>query len=34
MSLQIEYERPCQRNEPEGLQSIILKSYFYNIRAM
>ena len=34
MSLQIEYERPYQRNEPESLQNIILKGYFYNIRAM
>ena len=34
MSLEVEYERPCQRNEPESLQNIILKGYFYNIRAM
>ena len=34
MSLQIEYERPYRRNEPESLQNIILKGYFYNIRAM
>ena len=34
MSLQIEYERPYQRNEPETLQNIILKVYFNNIRAM
>ena len=34
MSLEIEYERPYQRNEPESLQKNILKGYFYNIRAM
>ena len=34
MSLQIEYERPYERNEPESLQNFILKGYFYNIRAM
>ena len=34
MSLQIEYERPYQKNEPESLQNIILRGYFYNIRAM
>ena len=34
MSLQVEYERPYQRNEPESLQNIILKGYFYNIRSM
>ena len=34
MSLEIQYQRPYQRNEPEGLQNIILKGYFYNIRAM
>ena len=34
MSLEIEYERPHQRNEPESLQNIILKGYFYNIRSM
>ena len=34
MSLEVEYERPYQRNEPENLQNIILKGYFYNIRAM
>ena len=34
MSLEVEYERPYQRNEPESLQNIILKGYFYNIRSM
>ena len=34
MSLELEYERPYQRNEPESLQNIILKGYFYNIRVM
>ena len=28
------YERPYQKNEPESLQKIILKGYFYNIRSM
>ena len=34
MSLEVEYERPYQRNESESLQNIILKGYFYNIRSM
>ena len=34
MSSQKEYERPHQKNEPESLQSIILKGYFYNFRYM
>ena len=34
MSLEVEYERPYQRNESESLQNIILKGYFYNIRVM
>ena len=34
MALEVEHERPYQRNEPESLQNIILKGYFYNIRAM
>ena len=34
MSLEVEYERPYQRNEPENLQNIILRGYFYNIRSM
>ena len=34
MSLEVEYERPYQRNEPESFQNIILKGYFYNIRFM
>ena len=34
MSLEVEYERPYQRNEPENLQNIILKGYFFNIRSM
>ena len=34
MSLEVEYERPYQRNEPESLQNITLKGYFYNIRSM
>ena len=31
MSWEVEYERPYQRDEPESLQNIILKGYFYNI---
>ena len=34
MSLDVEYERPYQRNKLESLQNIILKGYFYNIRSM
>ena len=34
MVLEVEYERPCQRNEPESLHIIILKGYFLDIRAM
>ena len=34
MSLEVEYERPYQRNEPESLQNITLNGSFYNIRAM
>ena len=34
MALEVEYEGPYQRNEPESLQNIILKSYFYNIWSM
>ena len=34
MALQKEYERPYQSKEPERLQIIIFKVYFYNIRAM
>ena len=34
MSLEVEYERPYQRNEPESLQNIISNGYFYNIRAI
>ena len=34
MSLEVEYERPYQRNESESLQNFILRGYFYNIRAM
>ena len=34
MCLKVEYERPYQRNQPESLQNIILKGYFYNIRSM
>ena len=34
MSLEVEYEKPYQRNESESLQKIILKGYFYNIRVM
>ena len=34
MSLEVEYKRPYQRNEPESLQNIILRGYFYNIRSM
>ena len=34
MSLDVEYERPYQRDEPESLQNIMLKGYFYNIKSM
>ena len=34
MALEVEYERPYQRNEHESLQNIILKSYFYIISSM
>ena len=34
MSLEVEYERPYRRKEPESLQNIILKGYFYNNRSM
>ena len=34
MSLEVEYERPYQRNESESLQKIIFKRYFYNTRSM
>ena len=34
MGLEVEYERPYQRNEPENIQNIILKGFFYNIRLM
>ena len=34
MSLEVEYERPYQINEPESSQNITLKGCFYNIRAM
>ena len=34
MSLEVEYERPYQRNEPESLQNFILNGYFYNIRSL
>ena len=34
MSLQVEYERPYQRNEPESLQNIIIKYVRYNIKSM
>ena len=34
MSLEIEYERPYQRNEPESLQKCILKYDRYNIKSM
>ena len=34
MSLEVEYERPYQRNERETLQNFILKGYFYNNRSM
>ena len=34
MSLEVEYERPYHRNEPESLQNIILKGHFFNIRSM
>ena len=34
MSLEIEYERPYQRNEPESLQNFIVKFVRYNIKSM
>ena len=34
MTLQVEYERPHQRNEPENLQKIIIKYVRYNIKSM
>ena len=34
MTLEVVYERPYQINEPESFQNIILKGYFYKIRAM
>ena len=34
MSLQIEYRRPYQINEPESLQNIIIKYVCYNIKWM
>ena len=34
MNLEVKYEKPYQRNEPESLQNIILKGFFYNITAM
>ena len=33
MSLEIEYERPYQRNEPESLQNIIIKDVRFNIKS-
>ena len=33
MSLQIEYERPYQRNEFESLQNIIMNYFFRQIKA-
>ena len=34
MSLEIEYERPHQRNGPESLQNIIRKYVRYNFKSM
>ena len=34
MSLEIEYERPHQRNEPKSLQNFIIKLVHYNIKSM
>ena len=34
MSLEIEYNRPYQINEPESLQNIIMKYVCYNIKWM
>ena len=34
MSLEVEYERPYQRNEPESLQNIFIKYVRYNIESM
>ena len=33
MSLETEYERPYQRNEPESLQIIIMKYVRFNIKS-
>ena len=34
MSLEIEYERPYQRNEPESLQNVIIENDRYNNKSM
>ena len=34
MALEIKYERPYQRNDPESLQNIIIKYVRYNIKSM
>ena len=34
MSLEVEYERRYQRNEPESLQNFIIKYVHYNIKSM
>ena len=34
MSLEIEYERPYQRNEPESLQTIFIKNVRFNIKSI
>ena len=34
MSLQIEHERPYQRNEPENLQNIIMKYVYRQINSI
>ena len=34
MTLEVEYEKPYQRNEPESLQNIIIRYVRYNIRSM
>ena len=33
MGLQIEYERPEQRNEPENLQNIIMKNVYCHVKS-
>ena len=34
MNLKKEYERSCERNEPENLQNVIIKFVRFNIKSM